>query len=161
MDYLSRPPPNMNLIGEVCDSLGTDSLITFVGNHWATGGLRVNLTSVKGRIISDPLFAYTGLKCKLWQSVDGSARGRLLSEEWGRNERNVGNGESSRVFNWGMIITLWRECCEVRKSWHCEIEGRVLKCCRRVYVPLRILAMLCNFHWIGPLGRFSHKVAMC
>ena len=52
MTCLSRPPPNMNSIGEVCNSLGLDSLTTFVGNHWATGGLRVNSTSVKGGIIS-------------------------------------------------------------------------------------------------------------
>ena len=57
MTYLSRPPPNMNSIREVCDSLGLDSLTMFVRYHWATGGLRVNLTSVKGGIISDPLFA--------------------------------------------------------------------------------------------------------
>ena len=43
----------MNSIGEVCDSLGTDSLTTFVGNHLATDRLRVNSTSVKVGIISD------------------------------------------------------------------------------------------------------------
>ena len=69
MTYLSRPPTNLNLIGELCDSLGMDFLTSFVGNHSATGGFRVNSTSVKGGIISDPLFACTGLKCKLWQSV--------------------------------------------------------------------------------------------
>ena len=39
MTYLSGHPPNMNSIGEVCDRLGTDSLTSFVGNHWATPGL--------------------------------------------------------------------------------------------------------------------------
>ena len=55
--YLSRSPPNMNFIGEVCDSLETDSLTTFIENHWATGGLWVNSTLVKGGIIGIPLFA--------------------------------------------------------------------------------------------------------
>ena len=49
MIYLSPPPPNMNSIGEVCNSLGTDSLTLFVRNHWATGWLRVNSTSDEGR----------------------------------------------------------------------------------------------------------------
>ena len=49
MTYLSQPPPNMNSIREVCDTLGTESLTSFVGNHWATGWLRVNSTSCKGR----------------------------------------------------------------------------------------------------------------
>ena len=43
--------------------------ISWNRSDWATGGLRVNSTSVKGGIISDPLFVCTGLKCKLWQSV--------------------------------------------------------------------------------------------
>ena len=46
----------MSSIGEGCDSLGKTSLLSLVGNHWATGGLRVNLSSVKGRLISLPLF---------------------------------------------------------------------------------------------------------
>ena len=40
---------------EGCDSLGKTSLTTLVGNHWATGGLRVNLISVKGGLLSFPL----------------------------------------------------------------------------------------------------------
>ena len=31
--YLSRPQPNMSLIGEGCDSLGNPSLMSLVGNH--------------------------------------------------------------------------------------------------------------------------------
>ena len=46
----------MSSIGEGCDSLGKTSLLSLVGNHWATGGLRVNSSSVKGRLISLPLF---------------------------------------------------------------------------------------------------------
>ena len=72
MTYLSRPPSNMNSIEEVCNSLRKDSLILFVGSHWTTGCLRLYdliLFWVKGEIISDPLIAYTGLKCKLQQSV--------------------------------------------------------------------------------------------
>ena len=65
MTYLSGHPPNMNSIGEVCDSLGTDSLTLFVGNHWVTLGLG------EGGNISDPLFAYTELKYNVRQSVGG------------------------------------------------------------------------------------------
>ena len=57
MTHLSQPPSNMNSIGEVCNSLRTDSLTIFVGNHLATGRLRLNSTSVKGGIISEALFA--------------------------------------------------------------------------------------------------------
>ena len=69
MTNLSRPPPNMNLIRKVCNSLGTKSLTSFVGSHCATGCLRSTQTWVKGGIKSDPLFAYTALDSKLWQSV--------------------------------------------------------------------------------------------
>ena len=69
MTHLSGPPQNINLIWEVCESLGTDKLTTFVGYHWGTGVLRVNLTTVKGGVISNHLLACTGLKCKPWQSV--------------------------------------------------------------------------------------------
>ena len=37
--------------------------------HWASGSLRINSTLVKGGIISHPLFACTGLKCKICQSA--------------------------------------------------------------------------------------------
>ena len=60
MTYLSPPPPNMNLIREVYDSLGNDSLTLFARNHWATGRLwqyYIILPTVKGGIISDALFA--------------------------------------------------------------------------------------------------------
>ena len=80
MTYLSRPPRNINLIGQVCDSLGKDSVTLFVGNHWATGRLQVNLISVKGGIIIDPLFACTGLKCKLWQYVLNESINELMND---------------------------------------------------------------------------------
>ena len=32
--YIYCPPQNMNSIGEVCDSLGKDSVTWFDGNHW-------------------------------------------------------------------------------------------------------------------------------
>ena len=54
--HLSQPQPNMSLIGEGCDSLGKTSLTSIVGNHWATGGLQVNTSSVKGGFISFALF---------------------------------------------------------------------------------------------------------
>ena len=40
MTYISRPPPNMNSIQGVCDSLRTNSLTSFFGKYWATGWLR-------------------------------------------------------------------------------------------------------------------------
>ena len=47
-------------IGEVCDMLGAMSLSSFGGNHWATGELWVNSTSVKGGLLSFPLFLLKG-----------------------------------------------------------------------------------------------------
>ena len=54
--HLSRPQRNMSSVEKGCHSLGKTSLTSLVGNHWAIGGLRVNLFSVKGGIISFPLF---------------------------------------------------------------------------------------------------------
>ena len=48
MTNLSRPPPNMNLIGEVCNSLGMNTPTSFAGNLWATGWLRWTGPQVKG-----------------------------------------------------------------------------------------------------------------
>ena len=56
MAHLSKTPPNMSSIGSVCDSLGKTSLTSLVGNYWATGGLRVNSSPVKGKFIIFPLF---------------------------------------------------------------------------------------------------------
>ena len=56
MAHLSRTSPNMSPIREVCDRLGKIFLTSLVGNHWATGGLRVNSSSVKGGLIIFPLF---------------------------------------------------------------------------------------------------------
>ena len=63
--YASRPPPNMNWIREMCNSLGKDLLTSFVGNHLAAAGLRENSTLGKEGNKSNPLFACTGLKSKL------------------------------------------------------------------------------------------------
>ena len=69
MTYLSPPPPNMNWIQEMCNSLGNISLTLFVGNHWATGWLcPYYLGSREG--LSAILFLHcTGLKCKLKKCV--------------------------------------------------------------------------------------------
>ena len=56
MAHLSQTPPNMSSIGAVCDSLGKTSLTSLVGNYWATDGLRVNSSPVKGELIIFPLF---------------------------------------------------------------------------------------------------------
>ena len=50
----------MSSIGEVCDRLGKTFLTSLVGNHWATGGLLVNSSSVKGGLIIFPLFLLEG-----------------------------------------------------------------------------------------------------
>ena len=60
MAHLSQTPPNMTSIGEVCDSLGKTFLTSLVGNLRATGGLRVNLYSVKGGLINFLLFLLKG-----------------------------------------------------------------------------------------------------
>ena len=50
----------MSSIGEVYISLGITFLKSHVGNHRATGGLRVNSSSVKGGLINFPLFLLEG-----------------------------------------------------------------------------------------------------
>ena len=54
--HLFCPQPNMSFNGEWCNSLSKTSLTSFVGNHLATSGLQVNLSTVKGGAISSPLF---------------------------------------------------------------------------------------------------------
>ena len=61
MALLPQTPPNRSSIGEVCDSLGKTFLTSLVGNHRATGGLWVNLPSVKGGLINFPLFLLEGI----------------------------------------------------------------------------------------------------
>ena len=58
--HLSRTSPNTSSIGEVCDRLCKKFLTSLVGNHWATGGLWVNLYSVKGGPIIFPLCLLKG-----------------------------------------------------------------------------------------------------
>ena len=60
MAHLSQTPPNMSSIGEVCDRLGKTFLMSLLGNLSATGGLRVNSSSVKGGVISFSLFLLEG-----------------------------------------------------------------------------------------------------
>ena len=60
MAHLSLTTPNISSIGEVCDSVRMDLLSSSGGDHWATGGLRVNSTSVKGGLIRFPLFMLDG-----------------------------------------------------------------------------------------------------
>ena len=45
----------MSSIGAVCDSLGKTSLASLVGYYWATDGLWVNSSPVKGEFITSPL----------------------------------------------------------------------------------------------------------
>ena len=60
MVHLSQTPPNMSSIGAVCNSLGKTFLTLLVGNFWATGGVRVNSSPVKGELIIFPLFLPEG-----------------------------------------------------------------------------------------------------
>ena len=58
--HLPQTPPNMSSIGEVWASLGKTFLMSFVVNHRATGGLRMNSSSVKGGLINFPFFLLKG-----------------------------------------------------------------------------------------------------
>ena len=62
MVNLSRPGPNIIWIGEVRNTQGKTFLTSLVSNHWATAGLWVNSSLVKGGIISNPLFLLKGIK---------------------------------------------------------------------------------------------------
>ena len=62
----------MNSIGEVFYTLEKYSLTLFAGNQWANDWFwpyDLIWPQVKGGFISDPMLAYTGLKCKVftWQ----------------------------------------------------------------------------------------------
>ena len=56
MAHLSQTPPNRSSIGAICVSLGKTSMKSLVGNYWATDGLWVNSSPVKGEFIIFPLF---------------------------------------------------------------------------------------------------------
>ena len=77
---------------------------------------------------------------KLYCSVpeDGRCWVSLRSiTEWGVRE------EGEKCEEWSKLPGVQlRKCCEVRKSRHSESEGRVSKCCIRIYMPLRILVRL-------------------
>lgn len=60
MAHLFRTSQNMSSIGEVCDRLGKTFLTSLVSNHWANGGLLVNISSVKGGLIILPSFLLEG-----------------------------------------------------------------------------------------------------
>ena len=60
MVHLSQTPPNMSSIGAVCNSLGKKFLTLLLGNLGATGGLRVNSSLVKVKLIIFPLFLPEG-----------------------------------------------------------------------------------------------------
>ena len=62
MAQLSRTSPNVCSIGEVFDGLDKIFLTSLVGNHWATGGLRVNSSSVNGRLIVFHFSCSRGIK---------------------------------------------------------------------------------------------------
>ena len=60
MIYLCQTSPNMSSIGAVCGSLGKTFLTLLVGNLGATGGLRVNSSPRKVKLIISPLFLPEG-----------------------------------------------------------------------------------------------------
>ena len=48
--HLSPTSSNMSSIGEVSERLGKTFLTSLAGNHWATGGTRVNSTPDYGTV---------------------------------------------------------------------------------------------------------------
>ena len=60
MKNLYQTPPNMSSIRAVCDSLGKTFLSLLVDNFGATGGLRLNSSPVKVKLITFPLFLPEG-----------------------------------------------------------------------------------------------------
>ena len=60
MINLYQTPPNMSSIGAVCNSLRKTFPSLLVDNLWATGGLRVNSSPVKVKLIIFPLFLSKG-----------------------------------------------------------------------------------------------------
>ena len=60
MINLYQTPPNMSSIGTVSDSLGKTFLSLLVDNLGATGGLRLNSSPVKVKLIIFPLFLPEG-----------------------------------------------------------------------------------------------------
>ena len=60
MIHLSPTPPNMRSIGAVCDSLAKTFLMSLLGNLGTNGGLRVNSSPVKVKLIIFPLFLLEG-----------------------------------------------------------------------------------------------------
>ena len=61
MTWLSLPPPNLNLIQGVYNSLGSNSLTLFGGNHWNTWWLLpyyLILPLLKRGTISNTLSSY-------------------------------------------------------------------------------------------------------
>ena len=58
--HLYQTPPNMTSIGALCDRLAKTFLTFLLGNLGATGGLRVNSSPVKVKLIIFPLFLPEG-----------------------------------------------------------------------------------------------------
>ena len=103
MTFLSRPPPNMNSIREVCKG----SLTLFFENHRATGCLRpydLIWPRVKGEVISDPLFAYTGLKCKLQQSLPVETKAPVSSLPQSHSPEDLGNNLKYHLNNFEYLV---------------------------------------------------------
>ena len=60
MINLYQTPPNISSIRAVCDSLGKTFLSLVVNNLWATGGLRLNASPLKVKLIIFSLFLPKG-----------------------------------------------------------------------------------------------------
>ena len=58
--HLSQTPQKMSSIGALCDRLGKTFLTFLLGNLGATGGLRVNSSPVKVKLLIFPLFLPEG-----------------------------------------------------------------------------------------------------
>ena len=68
MIHLYQTPPNRSSIGAVCDSFGKTFLMLLLGNLGATGGLRLNSSTVKVKLIIFPLFLPEGTAILLMTS---------------------------------------------------------------------------------------------
>ena len=86
MINLFQTPPNMSSIGAVCDSRGKTFLSLLVNNLGATGGLRLNSSPVKVKLLIFPLFLPEGNAILPITHKAVCAIGKLNIKKLGRND---------------------------------------------------------------------------
>ena len=82
MIHLSQTPTNMSSIGAVCDRLGKTFLLLLVDNLGATGGLRVNSSPVRVKLIIFPLFLPKGNAILSMTAMEVCEQERPLQQHW-------------------------------------------------------------------------------